>query len=298
MYFLYSSSVVAPIQCSSPRASLGLSRLPASIAPSVLPAPTMLWISSMKRMILPSDFSISFNTAFRRSSNSPLNLAPAISAPISSAKIVLSFRPSGTSPFRILCASPSTTAVLPTPGSPISTGLFLVLLERIWMVCRISLSRPITGSSLPSLAISTKSRPYLLRASYPSSGFWLVTRWLPLTFSRASRKPFFPILYFLNNAAEGVPFSSSSARYICSTLTYSSLNSPAIFSALSKSCESLLDAYMLSAAAPVTFGNLCKSASKSPINAPTFMFMNLRSFGISPSCCITNARCRCSPSSC
>ena len=33
-YFWYSSSVVAPMQCSSPRASAGLSRLPASIAPS------------------------------------------------------------------------------------------------------------------------------------------------------------------------------------------------------------------------------------------------------------------------
>ena len=43
-------------------------------------------------------------------------------------------------------------AVLPTPGSPISTGLFLVRRARIWMVRRISSSRPITGSSLPSRA--------------------------------------------------------------------------------------------------------------------------------------------------
>ena len=34
--------------------------------------------------------------------------------------------PSGTSPFTIRNASPSTIAVLPTPGSPISTGLFFV----------------------------------------------------------------------------------------------------------------------------------------------------------------------------
>ena len=38
----------------------------------------------------------------------------------------LSFSPSGTSPRTMRCASPSTIAVLPTPGSPISTGLFLV----------------------------------------------------------------------------------------------------------------------------------------------------------------------------
>ena len=50
----YSSSVVAPMQCSSPRASAGLSRLDASIAPSALPAPISVCISSMNRMMLPS----------------------------------------------------------------------------------------------------------------------------------------------------------------------------------------------------------------------------------------------------
>lgn len=46
MYCRYSSRVVAPMQRSSPRASMGLSRLEASMAPSPLPAPTMLWISA------------------------------------------------------------------------------------------------------------------------------------------------------------------------------------------------------------------------------------------------------------
>ena len=50
----YSSSVVAPTQCSSPRASAGFRRFDASIAPSALPAPTSVCISSMKRMIWPS----------------------------------------------------------------------------------------------------------------------------------------------------------------------------------------------------------------------------------------------------
>ena len=53
MYLRYSSSVVAPTQCSSPRASAGFSMLPASIAPSALPAPTMVCSSSMKTMVLP-----------------------------------------------------------------------------------------------------------------------------------------------------------------------------------------------------------------------------------------------------
>ena len=84
---------------------------------------------------------------------------------MSSAKTILSFSPSGTSPRTMRCARPSTMAVLPTPGSPISTGLFLVLRERMRIARRISSSRPITGSSLPSRAIFTRSRPYFSSAS-------------------------------------------------------------------------------------------------------------------------------------
>src|SRR5581483_1897384 len=43
-------------------------------------------------------------------------------------------------------ASPSTTAVLPTPGSPISTGLFFVRRERICISRSISVWRPTTGA--------------------------------------------------------------------------------------------------------------------------------------------------------
>ena len=60
----------------------------------------------------------------------------------------------------IRSASPSTTAVLPTPGSPIRHGLFFVRLDRIWTTRMISRSRPITGSSLPSAAIAVRSRAY------------------------------------------------------------------------------------------------------------------------------------------
>ena len=84
---------------------------------------------------------------------------------MSRAKIVRSRRPSGTSPRTMRWASPSTIAVLPTPGSPISTGLFLVLRERIWTTRRISSSRPITGSRRPERASATRSRPYFSRAS-------------------------------------------------------------------------------------------------------------------------------------
>ena len=139
--------------------------LPASIAPSVLPAPTIVCSSSINKIICPSLFFTSSKTAFRRSSNSPRYLAPATNAPISSANIFLSFKPSGTSPFTIRCASPSTAAVLPTPGSPIRTGLFFVLRERIRITLRISSSRPMTGSNFPSLARSTRSEPYFSKVS-------------------------------------------------------------------------------------------------------------------------------------
>jgi hypothetical protein len=56
-------------------------------------------------------------------------------------------------------------AVLPTPGSPISTGLFLVRRDNTWMVRLISSSRPMTGSSSPLAAASVKSRVYFFNAS-------------------------------------------------------------------------------------------------------------------------------------
>ena len=145
----YSSSVVAPIIRSSPRASIGLIMLPASIAPSAPPAPTIVCSSSTKVMISPSASVISLSTALSRSSNSPRYLAPASIEPMSSAISRLFFSPSGTSPSAMRGARPSTIAVLPTPGSPISTGLFLVRRDSTWIARRISSSRPMTGSILP-----------------------------------------------------------------------------------------------------------------------------------------------------
>ncbi len=123
----YSSSVVAPIMCSSPRASIGLSMLPASIAESPpAPAPTTVCSSSMNVMIWPPASLISSSTALSRSSNSPRYFAPATIAARSRQSSRRPLSESGTSPATTRWASPSTTAVLPTPGSPISTGLFLV----------------------------------------------------------------------------------------------------------------------------------------------------------------------------
>ena len=62
------------MQRSFPLASAGLRRFEASmVPPQVAPAPTMVWISSMKR-IASGSFSSALSTALRRSSNSPRNL--------------------------------------------------------------------------------------------------------------------------------------------------------------------------------------------------------------------------------
>ena len=68
-------------------------------------------------------------------------------------------RLSGTSPSTMRRASPSTIAVLPTPGSPMSTGLFFVRRDSTWMTRRISSSRPMTGSSLPLAGVLGEVAP-------------------------------------------------------------------------------------------------------------------------------------------
>ena len=186
----YSSSVVAPIMCSSPRASIGLSMLDASIAESPpAPAPTTVWSSSMNVMTCPPASLISSSTALSRSSNSPRYFAPATIAARSSASTRRPLRESGTSPSTTRWARPSTTAVLPTPGSPISTGLFLVRRDSTCTTRRISESRPITGSSRPSSAAWVRSTEYFSSASYVDSASWLVTRRLPRTAVSPSRSP-------------------------------------------------------------------------------------------------------------
>ena len=59
-----------------------------------------------------------------------------------------------TFPFEIFSASPSTTAVFPTPGSPIRHGLFFNLLDNISIILFISFFLPITGSLSLSFNIS------------------------------------------------------------------------------------------------------------------------------------------------
>ena len=92
-------------------------------------------------------------------------LAPACSKPMSSVSSETSFNCGGTSPLARRKAKPSTTAVLPTPASPVRIGLFCRRRIKISTIWRISSSRPVTGSSSPFLAFSVKSIAYFFSAS-------------------------------------------------------------------------------------------------------------------------------------
>ena len=225
IYFLYSLIVVAPIVLNTPLANIGFNKFPASIAPSVAPAPMIVCISSINNTICPSESSTSFKTAFKRSSNSPLNFAPATIAPKSNAHNCTSFKLSGTSPLIIRWAKPSTTAVLPTPGSPINTGLFLVRLFKTWIIRLISSSLPTTGSSFPFFANSVKSVENFANACIFSSAFLLSTFCLPLIFFIVFKTFTSLTLYLCKSFWTSLPFKVVMANKIVSMLINSSFNS-------------------------------------------------------------------------
>jgi hypothetical protein len=143
--------VVAPMMCNSPRARAGLSMLPASIEPPSPPppAPTTVCNSSMNTISSSLCSRISSTMFVSRSSKSPRYGCPATTPARSSATTRLPARVRHVAVDDAL-GEPSTTAVLPTPASPIRTGLFLPRRDSTSMVCSISSSRPITGSIRPA----------------------------------------------------------------------------------------------------------------------------------------------------
>ena len=157
IYWRYSDQVVAAMVRSVPRASAGFSRLAASPVPAEPPAPISVCASSMKRMIGVGEFCTSSMTERSRCSNSPFIEAPACIRPMSSAQSLTPRSGGGTSPAAMRCAKPSTTAVLPTPASPVRIGLFCRRRISTSMIWRISSSRPRTGSISPAFALAVRS---------------------------------------------------------------------------------------------------------------------------------------------
>ncbi len=113
-------------------------------------------------MIL-SFFESSLSIAFILSSNCPRYFVPATMDARSRATTLLLNNTRDTFFLVIRKARPSAIADFPTPGSPISTGLFFFLLDKIWASRSISRSRPTTGSSRPSSAAFVRSIPKLSR---------------------------------------------------------------------------------------------------------------------------------------
>ena len=147
--------------------------LDASIEPELVPpAPIIVWISSINKMLSFFDSKKLINF-FSLSSKSPLNLVPARSPPKSREYIVELIRESGTSLLKILSASPSANAVFPTPGSPTNIGLFLFLLDKIWIALSISLSLPIIGSISSFSAFLFRLTQYLSKKLWESPSFFI-----------------------------------------------------------------------------------------------------------------------------
>ena len=124
----------------------------------------MVCASSMNKIIGVRLAFTSSITPRRRLSNSPLTLAPACNKPRSRVRSATFNNGSGTSAATMRNAKPSTTAVLPTPGSPVRMGLFWRRRRRMSIICRISASRPNTASILPARACAVRSTVYLSNA--------------------------------------------------------------------------------------------------------------------------------------
>ena len=188
---------------------------------------------------------------------------------MSRAKTVLSRRPSGTSPSAMRWARPSTMAVLPTPGSPMSTGLFFVLRDRIWITRRISPSRPMTGSSLPARGVGDQVAAVLLQRLVGDLGH---RRGDPLVAADRGERLQEPVpgeaLLAQQPAGGGRRRPRRAARSRrCSTETYSSLSRFASRSAASSSRDSrwVTKTWPGAAPGPVTRG---PAAAARPPAAP------------------------------
>jgi hypothetical protein len=130
MYLRYSSSVVAPMHWISPRASAGLSTLAGVDRPfgAAGADQRVQFVDEQDRVLGAADFVHHRLDPF-------LELAAVLRAGDHHRQVEhddpLVGSSSGTLPSTTRWAKPSTMAVLPTPASPSSTGLFLVRRQRI-----------------------------------------------------------------------------------------------------------------------------------------------------------------------
>ena len=115
-------------------------------------------------MTCPSLCLISSSTALSRSSNWPRYCAPATMRGEVERDDALAAQRLGDVALDDAARETLDDGGLPDTGSPIRTGLFFVRRLSTWMTRRISLSRPMTGSSSPRRARSVRSTPYFSSA--------------------------------------------------------------------------------------------------------------------------------------
>ncbi len=149
MYFLYSAQVVARDGAQRAARQRRLQQVG-----RVAGAGRAAGADQRVRLVDEQDDRLRARTAPRRSPGAaasrtrPSCCAPACSRPTSSARSDTSLSGGGTSPAAMRSAKPSTTAVLPTPASPVRIGLFCRRRIRMSMIWRISSSRPTIGIDL------------------------------------------------------------------------------------------------------------------------------------------------------
>ena len=251
MCLRYSSSVVAPTARSSPRASIGFKEVGGVDAPSAVPAPTIVWSSSMKRTIWPSAAWISLRTALSRSSNSPRYLEPASSAPMSSAITRRSRKRlrnvAGDDPLgealddRGLAdagVADQHRVVLRAPREDLDDAADLLVAadDRV---------------ELADSASAVRSRPYFSSAPKVSSGLGEVTRCGPRTSEIACDE------FLAGREKIGDPgLGSESASRMCSVEMYSSPRPADSFSACCSTQTNPLEGRMSGTVLPLSFGSL------------------------------------------
>ena len=164
MCLRYSSSVVAPIMCSSPRASIGLSMLPASIAPSAAPAPTTVCSSSMNSRIRPS----AALTSVEHRLEPLLELAAVLRPgdqrrPCRGRRSSCPAAPPARRRARSAGPAPRRSRSCRRPGRRSAPGCSWSCGTGSGSTRRISASRPMTGSSLPGRGVGDQVAAVLLQ---------------------------------------------------------------------------------------------------------------------------------------
>ena len=140
-----------------------------------------------------------------RSSNCPRYFVPATIEVISRRRMRLLKSKGDVCRLAICCAKPSAMALFPTPGSPISIGLFFFRRHNTSVTRCISLVRPTTGSSLPSNAAFVKSVENLSSTGVPVLPLVRLISAVPADEELSPRRLFRPVIFSSSSSDSPMP---------------------------------------------------------------------------------------------